>query len=261
MKTEFGGPEMSAGKIAVLLTAAALLVALFSLRTCSDRDRRETMAGADSIQPETWIRISDFDELLRECQDSAFDWLFLSAVAYVESKYDTAVQSGAGAFGLMQMMPSTYRQMLREMDIDTCLISTELNVTAAVRYMHYLDRQFSFIDMPERLNYILGSYNAGTGHVFDAMRLARRDGINRYRWSAIVPVIQSLSEDSVYSDTLCRNGQFMGAETVLYVRKVLRKYNQYRSQDLMYRATQRLGESLNYYRDGQAEIRPLEIVE
>lgn len=265
MKTEYNGPEMSAGKIAVLLTTAALLIVLFVLRTCSS-------SGKDGVfhfdfhhhkYVETWFDISEFDELFRECQDSTFDWLFIAAIANVESKFDTTVSSGVGASGLMQMMPATYKQMLRQMDIDTNLVSTELNVKAAVRYLHVIDDQYSFIELPERLNFILASYNAGTGHIFDAMRLAKRDGINRYKWDNIAPVLQSLAYDSIYNDTLCRNGQFFGIETVQYVNKVQRKYEQYREKDLMYRATQRLGHNLYYYKKGEEDIviHPLEVIE
>ena len=264
MKTEFGGPEMNAGKVAVLLITAALLVALFAFRTCSVKGKGDGLFHFDFHHRqyvETWLEISDFDELFRECQDSTFDWLFIAAIASVESKFDTTTSSYVGASGLMQMMPATYRQMLREMDIDTNLVSTELNVKAAVRYLHSLDRQYSFVSMPERLNFILASYNAGAGHIQDAMRLARRDGINRYKWENIAPVLQSLAFDSVYTDSLCRNGQFMGIETVQYVEKVQRKYRQYRQQNLEFRATQRLGENLMYYRNSQVEIQPLEIIE
>lgn len=256
MKTEYNGPEMSVRKVAVLLATAVLLVVLFSLRTCSCSRNRFSRFEPNHYQ-ESWIEISDFDELMRQYQDSTFDWLLLSAIANVESKFDTTVQSAVGAFGLMQMMPSTYKQMLREMDIDTNQVSTELNVKAAVRYLHVLDDQYSFISMPERLNYILGSYNGGTGHVFDAMRLARRDGINRYKWDCIVPVLQSLGSDSVYSDTLCRNGQFLAVETISYVQKVQCRYNQYRKQDLMYQATRRLCEHLKTGDASEVEITPL----
>ena len=69
---------------------------------------------------------------------------------------------------------------------------------------------------------MLASYNAGYGHIQDAMQLAKKEGKNRFIWNNSVDsflVYKSLPE--YYTDTLCRNGQFNGwRETLSFVKKV-----------------------------------------
>ncbi len=246
METQYNGPEMSGRKVTVLLLTAVLLVVLFFLRSRCSAPAEEL--PYQTVQREKrdfgHVEISDFDSLMQACQDSVFDWTLLSAIACVESGYDTSLVSGAGAFGLMQLMPSTYRHMLARMDVDTNQVSSELSVRAAVQYLHELDGLFHFIDPEERLNYILASYNGGPGHVFDAMRLARRDGIDRFRWNSLLPVLQSLSDSIVAQDTLCRNGIFQGDETISYINRVRKKYSSYRLMELTYQASETLNEHI-----------------
>jgi membrane-bound lytic murein transglycosylase F len=49
------------------------------------------------------------------------------------------------------------------------------NITAGVRHLKYLDGiwQKTIKDDEERVKFVLASYNAGQGHVIDAMTLAR----------------------------------------------------------------------------------------
>lgn len=242
MKTQYNGPEMNGRKLLVLLLTAAVILILFLIRY---RRPSDNAAGEPEQEKERqFVDISEYDSLMRAQEDSVFDWKLLSAIAYVESKFDTTLVSPMGATGLMQIMPSTYNGILREMDMDTTLRSAELDVIVAVRYLHKLDEMFSFINRKERLNYILGSYNCGAGHVFDAMRLARRDGICRYNWASLTPVLQSLSDEKVYTDSLCRNGKFNACETLRYVEQVTRKYHEYRFLDLTFQASERISENI-----------------
>jgi membrane-bound lytic murein transglycosylase F len=86
----------------------------------------------------------------------------------------------------------------------------------------------------ERINFVLASYNAGFGHIQDAMRLASKYGKNRYVWNDNVESYLRLKNDSVYfTDSLCRNGRFNATETILFVRRVQHKYGEYRLQEEM----------------------------
>ena len=246
METQYNGPEMSRSKLVVLLSTAILLVVLFTLRSRNRLHEEPVHEVPVQIEKRDFghVELSDFDSLMQVCQDSTFDWTLLTAIAFVESKLDTTLVSEAGAFGLMQLMPSTYKHMLVKMDMDTNLVSNELNVRAAVRYLHELDDLFGFIGPEERLNYILASYNGGPGHVFDAMRLARRDGIDRFRWESLAPVLQSLSDSLVAQDTLCRAGIFHGTETFCYINRVQKKYHDFRLMELLYQASETLNEHI-----------------
>jgi soluble lytic murein transglycosylase-like protein len=243
VETKYNGPEMNARKLTVLLLAAALLLILFLSRTRCGNHQPEAPVEEAPFQ-EQFLYISPYDSLFRLYADSVCDWKMLAAIAYVESKFDTAAHSYRGAQGLMQIMPSTYRHTLAKMGVpDTMAQNVELDVIVAVNYIGQLNSLFTFINEKERINYILGSYNGGSNHIFDAMRVARKQGVNRYSWSSLTPVLVSLSDPDVYTDSICRYGYFDATETLNYVRRVTRKYNEYKSQDLLFRAFEKLADN------------------
>lgn len=242
-KTQYNGPEMTPKKVVVLLLTAFAILALFLTRT---KDFEIQQESEDYQMPvrKTYLEISPFDSLFREYADSVCDWKMLAAIAYVESKFDTTARSYCGAEGLMQIMPATYNHILAKMGIkDTTVRNVELDIRVAVRYLDELSETFGFINKDERMNYILGSYNGGASHIFDAMRVARKMGLNRYSWYSLVPVIQSLSDPAVYNDSVCKFGPFNGTETLQYVSRVNRKYKEYKRQELMLQAIEKLVEN------------------
>ena len=195
------------------IAGIATLVAVFTLGTRSTDSTTHT-AQQDSIPvvADTVVhsfRISPYDSLFRAYADTiGWDWKMLAAVAYVESKFDTAATSNVGAQGLMQMMPQTARAM--------------------------------GVPEGERRYFVLASYNAGFGHIQDAMRLAEKYGKNRYVWNENVETFLRLKNDSIYyTDSLCRNGRFTGIETTLFVRKVQHKYSEYCLREEQYWETHR----------------------
>jgi membrane-bound lytic murein transglycosylase F len=241
-EVKYNGPEMNARKLIILIVTAALILILFLTRTRprSDASVEETVAP----QPEQFLYISPYDSLFRLYADSVCDWKMLAAIAYVESKFDTTARSGRGAQGLMQIMPATYRHTLARMGApDTMAQSVEIDIKVAVRYLDELSGLFGFINEKERMNYILGSYNGGSNHIFDAMRLARKNGINRYNWNSLTPVLVSLKDSAVYNDSVCMYGSFDATETLNYVRQVNRKYNEYSSRELMFRALEKIADN------------------
>jgi membrane-bound lytic murein transglycosylase F len=107
-------------------------------------------------------------------------------------------------------------------------------VRAAAAYFEYLSHLFRRVPEGERINFVLASYNAGFGHIQDAMRLASKYGKNRYVWNDNVESYLRLKNDSVYfTDSLCRNGSFNATETILFVRRVQHKYGEYRLREEM----------------------------
>lgn len=239
-ETRFNGPEMNFRKIVVLLLTATLILVLFLTRDRYQSPEEETAEETVPV-PEQFVYISPFDSVFRLYADSVCDWKMLAAIAYVESKFDTTARSHRGAQGLMQIMPATYRHTLAKMGVsDTMAQNVELDVRVAVRYLDDLDNLFGFINRTERINYILGSYNGGSNHIFDAMRIARKKGINRYSWSSLTPVLESMKDPSVYSDSVCIYGAFDASETLNYVRAVKRVYREYNSLDLLFRASEKV---------------------
>ena len=243
-ETRYNGPEMSWRKLFVLLLTAALILTLFLTRTRCSSPSEPIEEVVEAPKQEQYYYISPYDSLFRLYADSVCDWKMLAAIAYVESKFDTAARSHRGAQGMMQIMPATYHHTLAKMGVpDTMAQSVELDVMVAVRYMDDLSKLFSFINERERINYILGSYNGGSNHIFDAMRIARKNGVNRYNWYSLSPVLASLSDPNVYNDSVCQYGAFDATETLNYVRRVTRKYNEYKSQELLFRAFEKLADN------------------
>lgn len=219
----------------VYIIAIALVTAIFSVST-PPTISFEHISGADTLVVEVAdpvFRISAYDSIFRAYADTVgWDWKMLAAVAYVESKFDTSAVSAVGAQGLMQIMPQTARAMgiPEGMEHDP-----EESVRAAAEYFAYLSHMFRRVPGNERVNFVLASYNAGFGHIQDAMRLADKYGKNRYVWNDNVESYLRLKNDSVYfTDSLCRNGRFAGTETILFVRRVQHKYGEYRLREEMF---------------------------
>ena len=219
----------------VYIIAIALVTAIFAV-SIPPRLSLEHVVEEDSLEvemPDLVFRISPYDSIFRTYADTiGWDWKMLAAVAYVESKFDTSAVSAVGAQGLMQIMPVTARAMgiPEGMEHDP-----DERVRAAVEYFAYLSQMFRRVPSSERINFVLASYNAGFGHVQDAMRLADKYGKNRYVWNENVETYLRLKNDSVYfTDSLCRNGRFVGTETILFVRRVQHKYGEYRLREEMF---------------------------
>lgn len=211
-----------------ILCIASLIAALIVSNLPDTHHRQtsdaETETTEDTLQHS--FQISPYDSLFRVYADTlGWDWKLLAAVAYVESKFDTAATSAVGAQGLMQMMPKTARAMGIPEGMER---DPKESVRAATDYFLYLKRLFRRVPESECIHFILASYNAGFGHIQDAMRLAEKYGKNRYIWGDNVETFLRLKNDSIYyTDSVCRNGRFIGTETTLFVRKVQHKYSEY----------------------------------
>ena len=172
--------------------------------------------------------ISHYDGLFkRYARECRWDWRLLAAQAYQESAFDTEAVSWMGALGLMQLMPST----AREMGVPTqSVLSAEPNIQGAVRLISKLDRHFSYISNPdERINFILAAYNAGAGHVEDARTLATLHGQNPNVWYGHVEtIVLRMSQPRFYNDPHVRHGYFRGAETFNYVRDIRARWQKYK---------------------------------
>ncbi len=155
---------------------------------------------------------------------TGWDWKLLAAIARVESNYNCNAVSWAGARGLMQVMPSTARG--HGVDPDQ-LFDPEVAVRVAAQCIQSLNKQFTsrIPNREQRLRFIVASYNAGAGHVLDAMALAQKYGKNPLVWEGNVEEAMLWeSMPQYYNDPVCKYGYCRGRETVDYVIKVKRHY-------------------------------------
>lgn len=175
-------------------------------------------------------KISHFDPLFKKySKNIGWDWRMLASLAYTESNFDTTAVSWAGAKGLMQLMPATARAMGVPAGKEQ---NPEESIKAAIKYIEATDRSFSMIpDKKERLNFILASYNAGLGHIYDAMALAEKYGKNKLVWKNNVEnFILLKSNEEYFTDPVCKNGYFRGIETFNFVRDVTSRYESYKEK-------------------------------
>ena len=91
------------------------------------------------------------------------DWVMLTAVAAQESKFDSEVVSWAGAVGIMQVIPK-----YSEQTADSLLIP-EINIREGARILSEHIQHYSYMDSLESWSFALASYNAGAGHIADAL--------------------------------------------------------------------------------------------
>lgn len=172
--------------------------------------------------------ISAFDAIIkREADSIGWDWRLLAAVIYKESCFDPKVVSSFGAYGLMQVMPETAKG-LGFVDYET----PEDNIHVGTRYLRRLYTVFDKMELDSlnQLKFTLAAYNAGVGHVLDAIRLTEANGYNPKEWTNNVEYFMLLkSHPDVYRDTLCRNGYCDGRQTFNFVRDIFENYTHYRN--------------------------------
>ena len=176
--------------------------------------------------------ISAYDRLFKKYAATAgVEWTVLAAVAYVESNFNPSAVSWAGARGLMQIMPKTAAGYgFSEED----LADPEKSVYIASLILSKSDKFLqSYIgNRAERLRFQLGAYNAGMGHVTDAMRLAQKYGKKPQVWySNVEEAVLWKMRPEFYNDPVCSYGYCRGTETINYVRQVENAYRVFREYE------------------------------
>ncbi len=182
----------------------------------------ETTAGGWST------KVSDYDVYIKDnAQDIDWDWRLLAALIWCESRFDPFAESAVGAKGLMQMMPLTAEKF----GLDSISVhDPQASIKAGTRYILYLNKVFRKIEKEERAKFIIASYNAGPGHVIDAMKLAKKYGYNKYLWEGNVEKFLRLkSQQKYYQDDVCCFGRFRATLTIRHLDDVYEKYEEYKN--------------------------------
>lgn len=172
-------------------------------------------------------RLSTYDNLYRQYAALlGWDWRLLAALSFEESRFDPSATSWAGARGLMQLMPATGRNFGLHDDTFT---DPEANIAAGVRYIASLQKGLMKITDPnERISFVLGSFHAGLGHIYDAIELAKKYGYNPQKWDNNVAVcLQLKSNPEYFNDSIVKCGYFPGATTTDHVREIKSRFSDF----------------------------------
>jgi membrane-bound lytic murein transglycosylase F len=173
-------------------------------------------------------KISKYDQLIKKYSSKIdWDWRLLASLIYQESRFNPNVRSHAGAFGIMQLMPSTREYF----GVDTSS-TVEEQIEAGVKLIKLLDKQIAskIPDKKERIKFVLASYNVGLGHIMDAVSIAERIGKNSQKWDNNVDsCLLSKSNPKVFRSGEIRFGYVRGVETYMFVKEVLKRFENYQN--------------------------------
>ncbi len=152
-----------------------------------------------------WYPLAFWDTVQQASKRNNIDPLLILSVMREESRFDQAVKSPAGAYGLMQLMPQTAYRLDKSLNLGirnpSQLTDPKNNVLLGSYYMRALLNEF------QSLAHMLAAYNAG--------ETAVRSWQQRFDYRSVDEFI----EDIPYNET--RN----------YVKKVLTSYFHYKRAD------------------------------
>jgi len=188
-------------------------------------ERSAFIVKSDYYYPETG-KISRYDEIIKaESQKIGWDWRLVASMIYQESRFNPNITSWAGAFGIMQLMPRTAKNLGV-----SSKSSPEAQIRAGIRLIQKLDNKFAneITDPHERAKFVLASYNIGYGHVRDAINLTKKYGGNPAVWEDNVEAsLLKKSEPEFFNDPIVKNGYCRGTETYNYVKDIMYRYDHY----------------------------------
>ena len=138
------------------------------------------------------------------------DWMLMAAQGYQESRLDQRARSARGAVGVMQVLPTTGRE-LKVGDVT----KLDPNIHAGVKYIRFMIDQY-FKDEPmtdlDKGLFAFASYNAGPSRIRQLRSEAGKRGLDSNVWFDNVERVAA---------------EKMGRETVTYVSNIYKYYIAY----------------------------------
>jgi membrane-bound lytic murein transglycosylase F len=160
-----------------------------------------------------------------------FDWRLIIMLILKESRFKENARSHVGAMGLMQIMPSTAREIRREMDIEYIANNPRENITAGIYHLYKQLQKFPDADRQNRVKLALAAYNCGAGRIYDAQSVARYLGLDPQTWPAVRECLQKLTRKQwrmhleVWELGVPNYGYFYGFnQTISYVDDITKNY-------------------------------------
>lgn len=137
------------------------------------------------------------------------DWKVFKAQAIAESRLKEKAKSHVGAKGVMQIMPKTFEEIKKKNpSIKGTREQPRWNIAAGIWYDKSIwDIWKAERSLQDRIDFMMGSYNAGKGNVIKAQKIAASKGLNPNLWKSIETVLPEVTRKH-------------SKETIGYVQKI-----------------------------------------
>jgi membrane-bound lytic murein transglycosylase F len=197
--------------------------------------QQETITQEKSLDLLTRATIRDYGPMIKTySRRYGFDWRLILALIRQESRFSPEAVSHKGAFGLMQIMPVTGREVSLVLGIENMALPKN-NIRGGIFYLRTMYNRFEAADEAERLKLSLAAYNAGPGRVYDAQGIASYFNESPNEWQSVRDALPLLSKqyytlhESVWDRGKPRFGWFGDSgETIAYVENIMEYYDEYR---------------------------------
>ena len=137
-----------------------------------------------------------------------YDWRIFKAQAMAESEMNPNAKSWVGARGLMQLMPSTYKDIQSRATGLGSIDDPEWNIAAGIMHDRSLWRRWERDSIEtDRREFMFASYNAGEGTIMNAQRACVARSLDRRSWTSVETVAPQVP-------------RWRYRETLGYVRKI-----------------------------------------
>ena len=130
-----------------------------------------------------------------------FDWKYFKAQGFAESGLNPTAKSWVGARGVMQLMPSTYKEIASHRPEFGPIDQPEWNIAAGIMHDRYLWGLWGKnVPEDERHRFMFASYNAGEGTINRAFGVAKSK-VGPPAWKSVEQIAPTVTRWR-YTETL-----------------------------------------------------------
>jgi membrane-bound lytic murein transglycosylase F len=170
------------------------------------------VAGPAAAHAQRKVDADRYDQTFRKYSKRYFgvgyDWRIFKAQALAESEMNPNAKSWVGARGLMQLMPSTYKDIQSRATGFGSIDDPEWNIAAGIMHDRSLWRRWERDSIAtDRREFMFASYNAGEGTIMNAQRACVARSLDRRAWTSVETVAPEVP-------------RWRYRETLGYVRKI-----------------------------------------
>lgn len=147
-------------------------------------------ASLKSVRDEHWTNKYDpyFSKYAKHYFGPLVDWHWFKAQGIAESGLNPRVKSSAGAKGIMQILPATFREIQDRNPHFTNIDDPRWNIAAGIYYDRLQFRKWKKgLPSEQRIAFALASYNAGYGNVNKAYKRAEQKLGEVREWRQVAP--------------------------------------------------------------------------